>query len=267
MQIRYSLVQMNDYSQIFSQRALQYHLAMQSYPHARDAEFQAILQDLPTTAIDILDVPSGGGYLQAYLSAEKRLQSCDFSAGFASEAVPLGSPAHLPFPPASFDAVLSLTGLHHVTVSNQIVFLSECGRVLRPGGRLIVGEVLLGSAVDAFLNLFVDQHNSQGHQGEFFGEHFQASLRASGFSNIKYAVRHYYWRFDDVDAMVFYCRNMFGIDKASDQQIQQGLLDYLNYQENADGSIRLPWQLVFFQAVNLYANINASIAQTTLEST
>jgi hypothetical protein len=62
-------------------------------------------------------------------------------------------------------------------------------------------------------------------------------------------VRHYPWCFEDEAAMVFYCRNMFGIDRGSDAEILAGLRDYLDYRIQGDGRIELPWQLVFFQAV------------------
>ena len=74
---------MTDYSEIFAQRAHQYHEAMQRDPRARDGEFLALLEDLSSSAIDLLDVPSGGGYLSTYLDAHRRLESCDFSIGFA----------------------------------------------------------------------------------------------------------------------------------------------------------------------------------------
>jgi len=240
---------MHNYSEIFRVRASQYHTAMQTFPQARDAEFLALLEDLPATAMDILDVPSGGGYLSGYLPTPLRLSSCDFSAGFAETGVPLASPDHLPYPAAHFDAVLSLTGLHHVAVAEQETFLAECHRVLRNGGHMLVGEVLAGSPVDAFLNDFVHRHNSQGHVGEFLDAAFLERLQCAGFSEASMTRRDYVWRFPDVAALCFYCRNMFGIDSADDDILENGLREYLNFRSLPDGSVELPWQLVFFQAL------------------
>jgi len=240
---------MNDYAEIFAARANQYNLAMQACPRARDAEFLAIVQDLPTEAIDLLDVPSGGGYLSAYLSSSIRLSSCDFSVGFAGAGVPKASPQSLPYEAGSFDAVLSLTGLHHIARGNQDTFLAECHRVLRGKGRVLVGEVLRGSPVDAFLNDFVHRHNSQGHVGDFFDEGFLTQLTAAGFIETRMQVRSYAWRFADVASMAAYCRNLFGIDQADDAVIEAGLREYLAFREAKDGSVELPWQLVFYRAV------------------
>ena len=240
---------MHDYSAIFAQRARQYHHAMQTHPDARNAEFRAALQGLPATAVDILDVPSGGGYLGRHLPAGTRLVSCDFSAGFSSDAVPLAQPGRLPYADASFDAVLSLTGLHHVPAPEQDAFLCECRRVLRPGGRLVIGEVAVGSAVDRFLNGFVDAHNSQGHAGVFFDAGFLPRLQRAGFSNCAMQTCDYPWRFPDWDAAVFFCRNLFGIDRADDTTLRQGLECHLGAHAAGDG-VELPWQLLFYRADN-----------------
>lgn len=238
---------MHDYSAIFAQRARQYHHAMQTYPDARNAEFRAALQALPADALDILDVPSGGGYLQRHLPAGTRLVTCDFSAGFANAAVPLAQPGKLPYADARFDTVLSLTGLHHVDAPEQNAFLHECRRVLRPGGRLVIGEVAAGSPVDAFLNGFVDAHNSQGHEGVFFDDRFLQRLQDAGFSGCTMALCDYTWQFPDWNAAVFFCRNLFGIDRADDTTLRRGLETHLGAQETADG-VQLPWQLLFFRA-------------------
>lgn len=238
---------MHDYSAIFAQRARQYHYAMQTYPDARNAEFRAALQALPVDAVDILDVPSGGGYLQRHLPAGTRLAACDFSAGFANAAVPLAPPGKLPFAEAGFDAVVSLTGLHHVDAHEQDAFLRECRRILRPGGRLLIGEVATGSAVDAFLNGFVHAHNSQGHEGVFFDDAFLPRLQQAGFGDCTMQTCDYGWQFPDWNAAVFFCRNLFGIDRADDDTLRRGLEAQLGAHDTGNG-VTLPWQLLFFRA-------------------
>ncbi len=240
---------MHDYSEIFNARAKQYHLAMQMFPKARDAEFLALLQDLPATAIDLLDVPAGGGYLARYLQSHLQLTSCDFSEGFVETGIPLASPQTLPYATEAFDAVLSLTGLHHISRENQNAFLRESHRVLRSKASFLVGEVLRGSPMDAFLNDFVHRHNSQGHSGDFFDEGFKLQLAAAGFEQISMCVRTYIWQFADVDSMLCYCKKMFGIDKASDSELDKGLREYVHYRQTQNGTVQLPWQLGFYHAL------------------
>jgi demethylmenaquinone methyltransferase/2-methoxy-6-polyprenyl-1,4-benzoquinol methylase len=45
---------------------------------------------------------------------------------------------HLPFPDETFDRVLMVDALHHV--SNQAATIVELYRVLKPGGRLVIEE-------------------------------------------------------------------------------------------------------------------------------
>jgi SAM-dependent methyltransferase len=84
----------------------------------------------------VLDAGCGEGILvEEY---EKRLAITGADANYASEHViqaPLGA---LPFADASFDRVLCLDVLEHLTYQEQPRALSELHRVLRPGGELFV---------------------------------------------------------------------------------------------------------------------------------
>jgi SAM-dependent methyltransferase len=55
----------------------------------------------------------------------------EFVEGFSTE---------LPFPPHSFDAVLSTLFFHHLSGADKRITLSEVERVLKPGGRLHVAD-------------------------------------------------------------------------------------------------------------------------------
>lgn len=62
----------------------------------------------------------------------------------------------LPEPPSSFDVVLAFVAIHHASPTHQDFSripqaLSEFDRVLRPGGRLIYGEILHKDAIRKWL--------------------------------------------------------------------------------------------------------------------
>jgi len=105
--------------------------------HERAAE---LLADLPAGG-RVLDVPAGGGALT--------LRLCDM--GLQAEGGDLfpdlfqaqGLICHrvdmneeMPFEPDSFDAIVSVEGVEHL--ENPFLFVRECNRVLKPGGRLLV---------------------------------------------------------------------------------------------------------------------------------
>jgi ubiquinone/menaquinone biosynthesis C-methylase UbiE len=50
------------------------------------------------------------------------------------------SPGPLPFPDRSFDRVLSCLVLHHLGHDEKLAALSECRRVLRPGGEIHIAD-------------------------------------------------------------------------------------------------------------------------------
>ena len=68
------------------------------------------------------------------------------SAGLANTAFLLGDCEALPFPAASFDAVTTRSAVHHFRDPNAV--LSEVKRVLRPGGRLVISDVVSSEDLD-----------------------------------------------------------------------------------------------------------------------
>lgn len=112
--------------------------------------------DLPEKA-SVLEVGSGGGF-NAEIFLERfpgwRLVASDYDpemvelcrdrlARFEDRVEARQADAtHLPFPDASFDVVASIFVWHHVEDWPRATM--ECARVLRPGGRLLLVDLLAG---------------------------------------------------------------------------------------------------------------------------
>jgi ubiquinone/menaquinone biosynthesis C-methylase UbiE len=102
----------------------------------------------------ILDVACGPGLVTVALAPHVRevvaldltpemlnnvRQRCA-AAGIANVQIQQGSAANLPFEANIFDAVVTRLSLHHL--DNPALPISEMARVLRPGGRLVVADVI-----------------------------------------------------------------------------------------------------------------------------
>jgi len=106
----------------------------------------------PLDGLDVLDVGTGDGAHAVALANEgARITGVDVSipalraaSGRASESGTrlrlVGADAlSLPFRPGSFDLAIAVTALCFTRSPEQAV--AEIGRVLRPGGRLVIGEL------------------------------------------------------------------------------------------------------------------------------
>ena len=120
--------------------------------------------------------------------AEKAGVAVHFDRGFADE---------LPYPPASFDRVLSSYMFHHLTRDEKLRTLRDASRVLRPGGSLHLLDFGRPrgrySSVLARL-LHRGQHlrdNIEGHIPQFmsesgFAESAEVAHRSTVFGTISY---------------------------------------------------------------------------------
>ncbi len=109
-----------------------------------DLHYQNLLKRfLPDGCAHVLDVGCGGGH-QALLTRHPRevvgvdLSSASLRTAATLYSMAIQTPAdRLPFPDASFDAVVSSNFLGHVPFGNKDAVLAEMVRVLRPGGRML----------------------------------------------------------------------------------------------------------------------------------
>tara|TARA_B100001093_G_C26846285_1_gene1022954 strand:+ start:2909 stop:3661 length:753 start_codon:yes stop_codon:yes gene_type:complete len=244
------------YSDIYDKRGAMYHEAMDRWPDARKCEFEALVE---TARIEkahplILDVPSGGGYLSAYLTDGAKLVSIDPAPNFlksgtheSDHQVICAPHEAIPLPDDSADAILSLAGMHHI--DDQVGVFQEWFRLLRSGGALTIGDAEEGSATAEFLDGVVGRFNSMGHQGKYLRAEQLEMLGAIGFTVTFAAIKSYGWQFEDRSQMFEYCRTLFCMDSnPSDEDLLQAIEQTVGFKE-LDGSCALNWALYFIRAV------------------
>ncbi|MET9736045.1 class I SAM-dependent methyltransferase [Streptomyces sp. NPDC006458] len=131
------------------------------------AAAEAVLGLLPQECAGLLDVACGTGIVTRRLAAARpgtRVAGVDLALGMARTAVArlpgtvvVGDGRRLPFPDASFDAVVSVWLLHLLDDIDVRRVVAECARVLRPGGVYVTtvdkaAAHNVGSDIDAVLS-------------------------------------------------------------------------------------------------------------------
>ena len=223
------------------------HRAMELYPKARDEEFNAALSLLQLNNTDkILDVPAGGAYLKQYLTDDIEYQGFDFSNGFVSNSqINECSETDLPIEAESIDKAICLAAMHHV--QDKKGFVSELYRCLVPGGLLLIGDVVTNSKEAVFLNGFVDDWNSLGHDGDFINfERESTLLNELGFKT-QSITKHYQWNFESETKCYEYLRLLFSLDKQPSMFELAKAVDQLGASET-DSAFHLDWSLGFIIA-------------------
>lgn len=73
----------------------------------------------------------------------------------------------IPLKSQSVNKILCLASLHHLNNEERINTYNEFYRILKPNGKLIIADVIKNSNQSIWLNNFVNNYNSNGHNGIF----------------------------------------------------------------------------------------------------
>jgi ubiquinone/menaquinone biosynthesis C-methylase UbiE len=239
--------------EIFEARGDDYNKATRLYPRARQKERDLLLDMLPLQlGMRVCDAPAGGGYVAEGV-LERTKGDCHmicvepskrFASGIPAQSqIHIGPVENMPFEDGSMDAVTNLAGLHHL--DDYPKFFNEVYRVLKPGGYFAVADIREGTVPALFLNDSVHRYTDTGHEGKFLkeGELSEALVR-TGFVEVHEDYKEYEWSFPDIQALVVFCRLLFGMTKATPGDVKRELLRYFDIRSTGD-SAGLPWSLIY----------------------
>lgn len=237
---------MADYDNTFAKRGRDYKYATETYPTALFNEFKTaasiICSTHPTT---VLNIPAACVPLDLYLPSTIKYTCFESNKDFAALSnIPYASLFEIPVPNNSIDAIICLASLHHATHAERQIFYKECMRILTPGGALIIGDVLQDSPQDRWLNIFVNKYNPSGHNGLFWNAADIEYLKSVGFS-VDFSTYTYTWDFESHADIIDFSRHLFGLEKISDDVLDDGLREFLHVQKD---DIHIDWQLGYFIA-------------------
>lgn len=101
----------------------------------------------------------------------------------------IGVMESLPFPDEMFDVATSSLMMHHLPKRVQVQGLAEIWRVLKPGGRLLIADMMRPGS--SLLKRFTSVLLHHGHGIRFGIEDLLPLLQAAGFAEIKQPDDHF----------------------------------------------------------------------------
>jgi len=239
-----------NYEKTFKNRIESYLKAVKNYPNALNNEFITALDILNLKNNEVLlNIPAGGIPLHNYINPELNITyiAYDTHIGFTQYKdtgidIKYCSWDHIPLHSNSIDKIICLASLHHLTISERKAVYNEFHRLLKPNGKLIIGDVIKNSNQALWLDYFVDEYNSGGHKATFFDENDSSLLEKQNF-NVNTIIKSYDWIFDDHEDVYLFCKLLFGLDliELTDTKLKIGVDEILKYKNG-----KIPWKLIYF---------------------
>ncbi|MES3028142.1 MAG: methyltransferase domain-containing protein [Pseudomonadota bacterium] len=236
-----------EYGDIFEVRGQLYHRAMTLHPRARRREFEQLFARRPLMGGEtILDLPAGGGYLQAIVPNGCTVEGYELASGFSGEEKLLEPAESRPF--GSFSRVVCLAALHHI--QDKASFLGQLISHTEPGGVLHAADVARDSPIAAFLDGFVGRFNGTGHEGAYLDRRMFEQVE--GAQVAAYEDRDCPWAFGSQAAMLEFCTDLFGLQDCPPAELLAALERHVGIANGADGPI-LNWRLTYVDLVRAQA--------------
>ena len=236
-----------DYNQSFANRVNQYDYAITKYPDTLKEEFRTAIEICKIKDTDILlNILAGGIPLDKYFTTKPYLyRKYEINKLFSeSDNMLLCQLNNIQEESDTIDTILVLASLHHINHLERQDFFEECFRILKPvTGKFIIGDVIEDSKEAKWLNEFVNKYNPQGHNGLFFSNKDKVSIETARFKT-EIEIKSYPWIFNNEEELVDFCRNLFGLDLATDYEILEGIKQYLNVEKKEKYIIN--WTLIYF---------------------
>jgi hypothetical protein len=233
-----------DYEIIFRHRGFSYNKAMTDFPRVRTLEFQNLFSRLPLKGGErIIDCPALGGYLSENIDTRVKVESLDFCPQ-EDKVKPLKNFT----PKEKSDRVVCLASSHHI--DDLTGFLKQLTTFLKTGGYLHLADVDYNSPIRLFLDNFVGEWTSTGHEGIWRN---LAESALFGFTSeldlLQVEERACPWTFKTMEQMINFCRLLFGLDlNPSDQQVLEALENYVGIDYSAN-SYNILWKLTYVDLI------------------
>lgn len=230
---------LNNYEEIFNHRGKLYDQAMQASPKARASEFEFLFSAQPLSAGEtILDIPAGGGYLQAFVPEGVSVKGLEISEGFQGEPEVVSTFGD--WNVGMFSRGVCLAASHHM--QDKPRFLKKLSEHIQPGGTIHLADVVSGSKESVFLDGFIGQFNETGHQGMYLYNNSNEIAEQAGLQLVRDEIRDVAWQFNSLTEALHFATLLFGVTGCPQDRLMQMMTTLLGMHPQGDTWI-VPWNL------------------------
>lgn len=227
------------YEQIFNHRGSLYDRAMQACPKARAGEFENLFAMHPLGPNEtVLDIPAGGGYLQAFVPESVVVTGLEISEGFQGE--PLVVSAFGDWNVGKFSRGVCLAASHHI--EDKPRFLKKLAEHIQPKGLIHLADVVSGSKESVFLDGFIGQFNETGHQGMYLQDNSYQLAEQANLQLLRDEIKDVTWRFHSLDEALGFATLLFGVTGCPQDRLMHMMTSLLGMHPHGEMWI-VPWNL------------------------
>lgn len=237
-----------------SKRAGDYITALRRFPDARKEDILRIAEWLQLKRDDtVAEIGAGCGYISAgiadYCAKVMALdpspeQLSNVSEHSRGKVVPIWmSATKFPLESESMDAVYTFGGFHHIRGDHH-EWMSECRRIIRPGGKLLICDVGEGTNLARHFDERVVIHCSTGHsRGWINPTYFSSLCQRAGLTVLGTAEVRIRWKFNTENDMAVFIQLLHSM-RCSVKEVLEGIRAHLEV-ERLGGNVNLVWPMLF----------------------
>jgi cyclopropane fatty-acyl-phospholipid synthase-like methyltransferase len=227
------------YEAIFNHRGSLYDRAMQGSPNARAREFEYLFTANRLSPNEtVLDIPAGGGYLQAFVPDGVLVTGLEISEGFQGE--PLVVSTFGDWQVGKFSRGVCLAASHHM--EDKPRFLKKLSEHIESNGIIHLADVVSGSKESVFLDGFIGQFNETGHQGMYLHNNSNELAEQAGLQLMRDEIKDVAWRFHSLDEALRFATFLFGVTGCPQDYLMHMMTSLLGMHPQGEMWI-VPWHL------------------------
>jgi len=236
-------------------RAKLYSEALKEFPNARKGDIELMKQYFdPKSGETILEVGAGNGLFSGALAdsvlpegktivtdpSREQLYGVSELERKNIEVRNEGADA-LTLEKNLIDGIWSFGAVHHIF--NKTAAFKNFHKCLKPGGRLVIGDVFVGSSLAQHFDDRVAKYSTTGHEVAFLSLEYTESLcHLIGFEKPEFHDFNAKWVFDKKDDIGIFLYKLHAMTKTTPEECLQGAEEMLGITEE-NGKYYLNWPM------------------------